>query len=106
MNNVCLIGRIVRDLELENKEGTNSRCKFTLAVDRNGTESTDFINCIAWGKVAENLTKYQKKGNQISIVGSIRADSYQNKDGNNVYITEVVADKITFLDKKDSNNNN
>ena len=100
MNNIQLIGRITKDLEL--KQGSNtSMCSFTIAVNRKfakeGQQKADFINVICFGKVAENLVKYQGKGSQIGVVGSLNIDQYQDQEGNNRTFTKVVANEIEFL---------
>lgn len=100
MNNIQLIGRITKDLEL--KQGSNtSMCSFTIAVNRRfakeGQQKADFINVICFGKVAENLVKYQGKGSQIGVVGSLNIDQYQDQEGNNKTFTKVVANEIEFL---------
>lgn len=98
MNNVCLIGRITKDLELRETQEGKKVCKFTLAINRD-EEHTDFINCMVWNQQAENLCKYQKKGSLISVVGSIRTGSYE-KDGKTTYTFEVLANQIHYLESK------
>lgn len=98
MNNVCLIGRITKDLEIRTTESGKHICKFTLAVKRD-TDNTDFINCMVWGTQADNLVKYQKKGNQISVVGSIRTGNYES-NGKINYTFEVLANSIQYLESK------
>lgn len=109
MNRVCLVGRLARDPVIEymnTKDGSIARARFTIAVNRNfssnseGKQTADFISCVAWRKQAENLGKYQKKGNQVSVEGRIQVDNYEGKDGNQVWSTTVVADNIQYLDKK------
>ena len=100
MNNIQLIGRITKDLEL--KQGSNtSMCSFTIAVNRKfakeGQQKADFINVICFGKVAENLVKYQGKGSQIGVIGSLNIDQYQDQEGNNRTFTKVVANEIELL---------
>ena len=65
--------------------------------------SADFINCVVWDKQAENLVKYQKKGNQIAVDGRIQTRNYEDKDGKRVYVTEILANNISFLDSKGTN---
>ena len=100
MNNIQLIGRITKDLELK-QSGNTSMCNFTVAVNRKfakeGQQKADFINVICFGKVAENLVKYQGKGSQIGVVGSLNIDQYQDQEGNNKTFTKVVANEIEFL---------
>lgn len=101
MNRVILIGRLTRDPELRYTRGNTAIAMFNLAVDRrvkdDGTKETDFIVCKCFNKLAENLAKFQKRGNLISLVGRIRTDSYDDKDGKRKYTIEVVADEIQFL---------
>ena len=116
MNRVCLVGRLARDPQVEyvnTKDGSVARARFTIAVNRpgsrnnqDGNSTADFISCIAWRIQAENLAKYQKKGNQISVEGRLQVDNYTNKDGVQVWSTNVVADNIQFLDKKGDNPTN
>ena len=112
MNRVCLVGRLTKDPTCEyvnTNNGSVARARFTIAVDRgfssnnqdgNNNRTADFISVVAWRKQAENITKFQKKGNQIAVDGRIQVDNYTNKDGNQVWTTYVVADNIQFLDKK------
>ena len=113
MNKAILIGRIVKDLELRTTPNNRNLCQFTIAVNRpytneDGERKADFINCVVWDKLAENLAKYQKKGNQIAVEGRIQTRNYDDKDGKKVYATEVLVNNISFLDtkKNDSNFNN
>lgn len=114
MNKAMLIGRLVKDPELKMTETSKREvCQFTIAVNRpytneDGERQADFINCVVWDKLAENLSKYQKKGNQIAVEGRIQTRNYEDKDGKRVYVTEIIATNITFLDSKgtsDSVNN-
>lgn len=102
MNNVNLIGRLTREPELKQSSNGTAYCKFTLAVNRpfDRDKKADFINCVAWKATAENLALYMRKGSQIGVVGSIQTGSYQNKDGNKVYTTEVMANQVMFLESK------
>lgn len=105
MNRVFLIGRITKDLELKATPQGKSVCQFTLAVNRkhkneNGETEADFINCIVWDKQAENLVRYQKKGNQIAIEGTIRTRVYVNDKQEKKYITEVLVNSLEYLEPK------
>ena len=109
MNKVCLVGRLTKDPTCEyvnTNNGSVARARFTIAVDRgfaSGNQdgkTADFISVVAWRKQAENITKFQKKGNQIAVEGRLQVDSYTGKDGNQVWSTYVVADTIQFLDRK------
>ena len=111
MNKIVLIGRVVRDPELRFSPGTGTAIsRFTIAVNRrkkeDGTQEADFIPCISWGKQAENIANYQRKGNQIGICGRIQTRNYDGKDGIKRYVTEVVAEEVQFLDKVNKENNN
>lgn len=113
MNKAILIGRVVKDPELRTTPNNRSVCQFTIAVNRTytneeGKREADFINCVVWDKQAENLAMYQKKGNQIAVEGRIQTRNYDDKDGKKVYVTEVLANNISYLDTKkdDSNLNN
>ena len=109
MNKVILMGRLTRDPEVRYTPGENSFAiaRYTLAVDRkirkDGDATADFINCVVWDKQAENLVKYQKKGNQIAVDGRIQTRNYEDKDGKRVYVTEILANNISFLDSKGTN---
>lgn len=102
-----LAGRVTKDIELKVTPTGKSVCTFSLAVERkfvqNGEKVTDFINCQLWGKSAETLEKYGKKGMMIGIEGRIQTRKYTNQQGQTVYVTEVVADSFSFLEKKQSN---
>lgn len=103
MNNIVLIGRITKDPELKYTNNGKGNTRFTLAVQRNKDE-TDFINCVAWEKTAENIAEYFKKGSQIAVQGSIRTGSYE-KDGRTVYTTDVWVYKFDFIGNSNSSNN-
>jgi len=104
MNQVALYGRMARDPEIRYTQGPEpiAIAHFTVAVDRPvgaGKERVaDFISCQAFRKSAELLEKYFKKGDRIALTGSIRTGSYDNKDGVKVYTTDVVVDRITFVE--------
>ena len=109
MNKAILIGRLTKDPELKMTENTKREvCQFTIAVNRpytndDGERKADFINCVVWDKLAENLSKYQKKGNQVAVEGRIQTRNYEDKDGKKIYVTEIFVSNITFLDSKGSN---
>lgn len=105
MNKAILIGRLTKDPELRTTPTGRNVCQFSVAVSRNftnanGEREADFINCVVWDKQAENLVKYQKKGNQIAVEGRIQTRNYDDKDGKKVYVTEILASNISFLDSK------
>lgn len=106
INRVVLTGRPIRNLELRSTKSGTSVCQFTLAVDRNfksknGERETDFISCVAWQKTAEVMSKYVKKGSAIGVDGRIQTRSYNNRDGQRVYVTEVVVENFSFLGGQD-----
>ena len=109
MNKAILIGRLTRDPELRTTSTGRNVCQFSIAVNRtytsaSGEREADFINCVVWDKQAENLVKYQKKGNQIAVDGRIQTRNYDDKDGKRVYVTEILASNISFLDAKGTSN--
>lgn len=118
MNNVGLTGRITKDLELKYTQNGKAYCRFTLAVDRglskekkqeaeaNGQPTVDFINCVAWGKVAETINKYTAKGKKILVNGSIETGSYTVQDGSKRYTTDVLVNRAEILEFADNNNVN
>lgn len=103
MNKVQLVGRICKDLEIKNTSNMTKYCTFTVAVDRrfkdaDGKRQADFINCVAWKQTAEFIFKYFNKGSRIGIVGSIQTRNYEDKNGQKVYITEVIVDEAEFVE--------
>ena len=104
MNKVLLTGRLTRDPELRYTSNNKAVCNFTIATNRpvvrDGEKIADFINCIVWGKTAENLSKYQSKGSLVGIDGRLESRSYDDKDGNKRYVTEVQVEHIEFLGSK------
>lgn len=110
MNKVFLIGRLTRDPELRYTGSNVPVASFSLAVNRNftnqsGEREADFINIVVWRKQAENVKNYLSQGSQVAIDGRIQTRSYDDKDGNKRYVTEVIADNVEFLGSKASNNN-
>lgn len=103
MNTVNLIGRLTKDPELKYTNNGKGNTRFTLAVQRNKDE-TDFINCVAWEKTAENIAEYFKKGSQIAVQGAIRTGNYE-KDGRTIYTTDVWVYKFDFIGNSNSSNN-
>lgn len=110
MNKSQLIGRLTRDPELRYTNNQKAYATFNLAVNRKfakkGEQQADFINIVAWGKTAEFCKKYFKKGQQIGLSGRIQTRNYENKDGNKVYITEVIAEEVDFAGNNNKTNNN
>lgn len=104
LNQLVVIGRLVKDPELRKTENGKNVTNITLAVPRsyknpNGEYDTDFIDCVLWSTVAESTTEYCKKGDLLGIKGRIQTRTYQ-KDEEKKYVTEVVAEKVTFLSSK------
>lgn len=105
INRVVLVGRLTKDPELRYTPSGVPVTRFTIAVNRTftnqqGERETDFINCVAWRKQAENLANYMRKGSLIGIDGRIQTGSYEGQDGKRVYTTEVVADSVQFLEPR------
>ena len=106
MNRVILMGRLTRDPEVRYTSGENSMAvtRYTLAIDRSvkkqGEQSADFINCVAFSKAAEFAEKYFRQGMRVLVSGRIQTGSYTNKEGQKVYTTEVIIDTQEFADSK------
>ena len=104
INKVVLVGRLTKDPELRYTPSGVAVSNFTVACNRpfktDGKQEADFINCVVWRKPAENLANYMKKGNLIGLDGRIQTRSYEGQDGKRVYVTEVVADSVQFLESK------
>ncbi len=101
MNNVVLVGRLTRDPELRTTPNGIATCQISVAVNgvpnANGERTTDFINVVVWRRQAENVSKYCTKGSLVGVTGRIHTRSYDASDGSKRYVTEVVADNVTFL---------
>lgn len=119
MNNVVLIGRLTRDPELRYIPNTGTPVStFSLAVDKQlskdkkqefeskGQPTADFINIVVWGKQAENCANYLVKGRLTAVQGRLQSRSYDAKDGTRRFITEVVAERVQFLEWGNDNNSN
>lgn len=109
LNSTCLVGRLTKDAELRYTTNNQAVATFTLAVNRNfksqnGEREADFINCVIWRQQAENLANWCKKGALIGITGRIQTRSYENQQGQRVYVTEVVADNFQLLEFNKQNN--
>ena len=107
LNNVSLVGRLTKDVELRYTPSNVAVATFTLAVNRtfkneNGDREADFINCVMWRQQAENLANWAKKGALIGITGRIQTRSYDNQQGQRVYVTEVVAEQFQLLESRNS----
>lgn len=105
MNQVILVGRLTKDPEGFSTEENKKGSSFTLAVQRpyknsNGLYEADFIRCVLWNSVAENACEYCKQGDIIGVKGRLKADSYQDSEGNMKYVTDVIVERLTFLTSK------
>ncbi|MBQ6497603.1 MAG: single-stranded DNA-binding protein [Bacilli bacterium] len=110
MNKVFLIGRLTRDPELRYTGNNTPVASFSLAVNRSftnqqGEREADFFNITVWRKQAENVKNYLNQGSQVAVEGRLQTRSYEDKDGQKRYVTEVVADNVEFLGSKNSSNN-
>lgn len=105
INKVILVGRITKDPALRKTQNGTSVVSFTLACNRrvpSQGQDADFINCVAWNKTADFMAQYVRKGALLGIEGRIQTRNYDDKDGKRVYVTEVVADSVQFLESKKS----
>ncbi|WP_282155740.1 single-stranded DNA-binding protein [Cytobacillus gottheilii] len=108
MNRVVLVGRLTKDPDLRYTPNGVPVATFTLAVNRaftnqQGEREADFINCVVWRKPAENVANFLKKGSLAGVDGRIQTRNFEGQDGKRVYVTEVQAESVQFLDPKDSN---
>lgn len=111
INRVILTGRLTKDPELRVTQNQMQICNFTLAINRkfkdaNGETQADFINCIAFKKTAEIIKQYLTKGSLTGVEGRLQSRSYENKEGQRVFVTEVIVDNVTFLESNNNNSNN
>lgn len=100
-NNVNLIGRLTKDIELRKTMGGKDVTMFTLAV-RKDKEKSDFVQCVAWGETAKLMSNYLRKGSLIGVNGMISTRNYDDNDGKRHWITEVIANNIAFLESKNA----
>lgn len=110
MNKCIFVGNLTRDPEMQTTASGISLCRFTIAVNRNygsatGEREADFINIIAWRGLADNCGKYLAKGSKVCVVGQLQNRSYEDKDGNRRYITEIIADDVEFIGSRQSGDN-
>jgi single-strand DNA-binding protein len=111
MNRVVLVGRLTKDPELKYTPNGVATASFTLAVNRSFTNSSgereaDFINCQVWRKPAENVANYLKKGSLAGVDGRIQTRNFEGQDGKRVYMTEVVAESVQFLEPRNNQSSN
>lgn len=107
INNVVLVGRLTRAVDLRYTSNGTAYASFTLAVERNfknqnGEKETDFINCAMWRKAAENFANFTHKGSQVGIEGRIQTRNYENQQGQKVYVTEVLAENFSLLEPRNA----
>ncbi|MBK0039347.1 MULTISPECIES: single-stranded DNA-binding protein [unclassified Enterococcus] len=105
INNVTLVGRLTKDPELRYTANGTGVATFTLAINRNftnqaGEREADFVQCVIWRKPAETLANYARKGTLLGVTGRIQTRSYDNQQGQRVYVTEVVAENFQLLESK------
>lgn len=108
MNRVVLVGRLTKDPELRYTPSGVPVATFTLAVNRNfkngtGEVEADFINCVIWRKPAENVSNFLKKGSLAGVDGRVQSRNYEGQDGKRVFVTEVLAESVQFLEPRSSN---
>ena len=108
MNKCIITGRIANDLELRATTTGKSICDFRIATNRptnrDGERVADFINCRVWNKSAENLVKYQTKGNLIAVIGRIQVENYKDKEGKNKSYTYLLVEDLEYLERKKEEN--
>ncbi|QKY70820.1 single-stranded DNA-binding protein [Lentibacillus sp. CBA3610] len=110
LNRVVLVGRLTKDPDLRYTPNGVAVANFTIAVNRpfsnqQGNRDADFINCVVWRRAAENLATYMKKGSMIGVDGRLQSRTFEGRDGNTVFVTEVVADSVQFLESKGASQN-
>ena len=111
MNKVILIGRLTRDPEIRYSTGANATAvgSFSIAVDRrfkrDGEPDADFFNCTSFGKQAEFVERYFRKGIKVVVVGRVQNDNYTNKEGQKVYSTRIMVDELEFAESKNASGN-
>ena len=109
INRAIITGRITKDPILRKTQNGTSVVSFTIACNRRIKQEwqpdADFINCVAWNKTADFMAQYVKKGALLGLEGRIQTRNYDDKDGKRVYVTEVVADSVHFLESKKAANN-
>lgn len=110
INNVVLVGRLTKEVELKTTASGIATVRFNLAVERNfknasGDRETDFISCVMWRKAAENFAQFARKGALIAIEGSVQTDNYENQQGQRVYTTYILSEKFKLLESKKTADN-
>lgn len=110
LNSVSLTGRLTRDVDLRYTQSGTAVGSFTLAVDRkfkskNGERETDFVNCQIWRKSAENFANFTEKGSLVGVEGHIQTRTYDNAQGQKVFVTEVIVDNFALLESRQTSQN-
>ncbi|MET3696777.1 single-strand binding protein [Bacillus oleivorans] len=110
LNQVALVGRLTRDPEVRRTPEGTAVTNVTIAINRHfrnqqGEIEADFVPCTIWRKAAENTAQYCKKGSLVGVIGKIQTRTYENQEGKRVYVTEVIADSIQFIDTRNSRQN-
>lgn len=110
LNKAILVGRLTRDPEVRYTTSNRAVAQFTVAIDRpftkeDGTREADFLNVVAWDKIGENVSKYLTKGRLCAVEGRIQTRNYDNDEGRKVYVTEIIASNVQFLERKQDNIN-
>ncbi|MFC4558468.1 single-stranded DNA-binding protein [Virgibacillus kekensis] len=110
LNRVVLVGRLTKDPDLRYTPNGVAVANFTIAVNRpfsnqQGNREADFINCVVWRRPAENLANFMKKGSMIGVDGRVQTRTFEGQDGKTVFVTEIVADSVQFLESKGSSQN-
>ena len=110
INNVILVGRLTKDLDLRYTANGTAVATFSIAVNRsftnqNGQRDADFINCVIWRKSAESMANFTRKGSLVGVEGHIQTRSYDNQQGQKVYVTEVVIESFSLLEPKNKDSN-
>ena len=111
MNQVILMGRVTKDIELRNTQSGMATVRFNIAIDRGkdkegNSRGADFPNIVAFGKTAEGIAKYTGKGLRVAVIGRIQTGSYTNNEGQTVYTTDIVADRVKYIDWKNNGGQN
>ena len=103
INKVVMVGNMTRDPELRRTANGSPVASFTLALNR--IQQADYISCVVWGKIAESTAQYCSKGSKVGVVGHLQSRSYDNAQGQRVYVTEVVCEQVDFINTRNQENN-
>lgn len=110
INKVVMVGNMTRDPELRRTANGNPVASFTLALNRiqqsSDGQQADYISCVVWCKIAESIVQYCSKGSKVGVVGHLQSRSYDNAQGQRVYVTEVVCEQVDFINTRNQENNN